>query len=61
MCMQLSFPPGTSIKKVARLVHSCKSNVEAGGFEWEHADMHEHEVNILQRFLVDTLLSSGKY
>ena len=58
--LQLHFPPGTSIKKVARLVHASKSAVEAAGFEWDHADMHEHEVNLLQRYLVDTLLSSGE-
>lgn len=58
--LQLSFPVGTSIKKAGRDLHATKSAVEEAGFLWEHADMHEHEVNLLQRFLVDCSVSSGE-
>lgn len=59
--MQLYFPVGTSIKKVGREVYAAKAAVEEAGYSWDHADMHEHEVNLLQRFLVDCSVSSGGF
>ena len=59
--MQLSFPVGTSIKKAGRDVHGTKAVVQEAGYFWDHADMHEHEVNLLQRFLVDSSVSSGGF
>ena len=47
------------MKKAGKAVHSAKPAVQAAGFQWEHADMHEHEVHLLQRFLVDVSLSAG--
>jgi hypothetical protein len=44
---------------MGRDVHATKAAVQGAGFLWEHADMHEHEVNLLQRFLVDSSISSG--
>lgn len=48
------------MKKAGRAIHESKAAVHAEGLSWEHADMHEHEVHLLQRFLVDTSLSAGR-
>lgn len=47
------------MKKAGKAVHGAKAAIQAAGFQWENAQMHEHEVNLLQRFLVDSSLSSG--
>ena len=49
------------MKRAGKAVHSAKPAVQAAGFQWEHADMHEHEVHLLQRFLVDVSLSAGPH
>lgn len=48
------------MKKAGKAVHGAKAAVQSAGYEWENAQMHEHEVNLLQRFLVDSSLSSGR-
>ena len=47
------------MKKAGKAIHGAKAAVQSAGFQWENAQMHEHEVNLLQRFLVDSSLSSG--
>ena len=47
------------MKKAGKAVHGAKAAIQSAGFLWENAQMHEHEVNLLQRFLVDCSMSSG--
>ena len=47
------------MKKAGKAIHGAKNALESAGYLWENAQMHEHEVNLLQRFLVDCSMSSG--
>lgn len=57
--MQIYLPRGMSMKKAGKAIHGAKASIQDAGFLWENAQMHEHEVNLLQRFLVDCSMSSG--
>lgn len=57
--VQIWFPRGMSMKKAGKAIHGAKNALESAGYLWENAQMHEHEVNLLQRFLVDCSMSSG--
>ena len=59
--MQISFKPGTSVKKAAAAVHKMASGNELKGhLTWSARTQFEHEVASLQRFLVDASVSGGE-
>ena len=47
------------MKKAGKAIHGAKAAIQSTGYLWENAQMHEHEVNLLKRFLVDCSMSSG--
>lgn len=59
--MQVVLAPGTNVKKVAGAVKQAlqKDSLRQQGFTWLDVEQYEHEVNLLQRFLVDTAVSGG--
>lgn len=59
--LQVSLAAGASVKKAAGAVKTIiqKGSLQQVGYSWADPDQYEHEVNILQRFLVDTSLSGG--
>lgn len=52
---------GMNVKKAAGAVKQSlqKDSLRQQGFTWLDVDQYEHEVNALQRFLVDTAVSGG--
>ena len=58
---QVVLAPGVSVKKVAGAVKQVlqKDSLRQQGFTWLDVEQYEHEVNVLQRFLVDTAVSGG--
>lgn len=58
---QIQFKPGTSIKKAAAAISAIvsKNGLRARNILWQDKAQYEHEVNILQRFLVDASVSGG--
>lgn len=63
MISQISFHPGTSIKRAAASVLKTLQTpaMASEGFHWLESTMYEHEVNLLQRFLVDTGCAGGSW
>lgn len=59
--VQVLLAPGASVKKAAGAVKQAiqKGSLQQLGYSWADPDQYEHEVNILQRFLVDTSVSGG--
>lgn len=59
--LQVLLAPGASVKKAAGAVKQAiqKGSLQQLGYSWADPDQYEHEVNILQRFLVDTSVSGG--
>lgn len=51
-----------SVKKAAGAVRQAlqKDALRQQGYTWIDMEQYEHEVNVLQRFLVDTSVSGGK-
>lgn len=60
-CVQVMLAPGTSVKKAAGAVRQAlqKDALRQQGYTWIDIEQYEHEVNVLQRFLVDTSVSGG--
>lgn len=60
-CVQVVLAPGTSVKKAAGAVRQAlqKDALRQQGYAWIDMEQYEHEVNVLQRFLVDTSVSGG--
>ncbi|KAL0056285.1 hypothetical protein WJX82_009537 [Trebouxia sp. C0006] len=54
---------GMNVKKAAGAVKQAlqKDSLRQQGFTWLDLDQYEHEVNALQRFLVDTAVSGGSW
>ena len=59
--VQVVLAPGMSVKKGAGAVKQAlqKDTLRQQGFTWLDMEQYEHEVNVLQRFLVDTSVSGG--
>ena len=55
--------PGASVKKAAGALRQAlqKDALRQQGYTWIDTEQYEHEVNLLQRFLVDTSVSGGGY
>lgn len=53
--------PGASVKKAAGALRQAlqKDGLRQQGYTWKDTEQYEHEVNVLQRFLVDTSVSGG--
>lgn len=53
--------PGASVKKAAGAVRQAlqRDALRQQGYTWIDLEQYEHEVNVLQRFLVDTSVSGG--
>ena len=60
--LQATLKPGTSVKRVASPVSKWIESKHTGQSAWTFHDteLYEHEVNPLQRFLVDSSISGGK-
>lgn len=60
--LQVLLAPGMSVKKAAGAVKQAlqKDILKQQGFTWLDLEQYEHEVNVLQRFLVDTSVSGGQ-
>jgi len=58
---QVLLAAGMNVKKAAGVVKQAlqKDSLRQQGFTWLDLDQYEHEVNALQRFLVDTAVSGG--
>jgi len=58
---QVLLAAGMNVKKAAGAVKQAlqKDSLRQQGFTWLDLDQYEHEVNALQRFLVDTAVSGG--
>ena len=58
---QVLLAAGMSVKKAAGAVKQAlqKDSLRQQGFTWLDLEQYEHEVNALQRFLVDTAVSGG--
>lgn len=61
--LQVVLAPGASVKKAAGAVRQSlqKDALRQQGYTWTDTEQYEHEVNVLQRFLVDTSVSGGGY
>ena len=59
--LQVMLAPGTGVKKAAGGVRQAlqKDGLRQQGYTWADTEQYEHEVNVLQRFLVDTSVSGG--
>lgn len=59
---QVLLAAGMNVKKAAGAVRQAlqKDSLRPQGFTWLDLEQYEHEVNALQRFLVDTAVSGGK-
>jgi hypothetical protein len=59
--MQLLFAPGTNMKRMATAVAAvaARGDLRGSNLIWQDKTQYEHEVNPLQRFLVDASLSGG--
>ena len=60
--LQAALRPGTSVKRVAGPVSKWIDSRHTGQSAWTFHDteLYEHEINPLQRFLVDSSISGGK-
>lgn len=60
--MQVALAPGASVKKAAGAVRQAlqKDGLRQQGYTWVDTEQYEHEVNALQRFLVDSSVSGGE-
>jgi hypothetical protein len=60
---QFCLKPGANIRKAAGQVASLagKNGLRAHGIVWQDKAQFEHDVNALQRFLVDASLSGGTH
>ena len=61
--MQVMLAPGASVKKAAGALRQAlqKDALRQQGYTWIDTEQYEHEVNVLQRFLVDTSVSGGGF
>ena len=61
--MQILFAPGTNVKRAATALAGVQSRGDLRGHNlvWQDKTQYEHEVNPLQRFLVDASLSGGAH
>ena len=58
--LQITLKPGASVKRTASALHKLASGNELKGhLTWTDRNQYEHEVNSLQRFLVDASVSGG--
>ena len=58
--LQVTLKPGASVKRAASALHKLASGNELKGhLTWTDRNQYEHEVNSLQRFLVDASVSGG--
>ena len=61
--LQVVLAPGMNVKKAAGAVRQAlqKDGLRQQGYSWIDTEQYEHEVNVLQRFLVDTSISGGAF
>ena len=61
MWWQFYFKPGTNVKKAAASISSIanKNALRPHNLLWQDKAQFEHEVGLLQRFLVDAPVSGG--
>ncbi|KAL3139857.1 hypothetical protein ABBQ38_004153 [Trebouxia sp. C0009 RCD-2024] len=61
--IKVMLAPGASVKKAAGALRQAlqKDGLRQQGYTWVDTEQYEHEVNVLQRFLVDTSVSGGSW